>query len=78
MNECCNDWVYSKNYHITHNQAHVTSTLPRSGLAIFLNIAGLTSRSVGWQPVPEQGQRPTFIVAFIKVQPSHNPMARKG
>jgi hypothetical protein len=36
----------------THNHAHVTGTLPRPGSASLLNTAGLTSRSVGWQPVP--------------------------
>lgn len=39
-------------HHITQSQAHVTFTLPRSGSAILLNMAGLTSISVGWHPVP--------------------------
>jgi hypothetical protein len=38
--------------HTYGNHAHSTLTLPRSGSAILLNIAGLTSISVGWQPVP--------------------------
>jgi hypothetical protein len=41
---------------ITHSQAQVTGTLPRSRSASLSNAAMVTSISLGWQPVPEDRQ----------------------
>jgi hypothetical protein len=64
---------------IDHSQAHVTLTRPRSWSANLSNMAGLTSRSLGWHPVPARVSTATNChLNLIQIRDTHIYQPQSG